>query len=151
MKLNHRGGLEVTHTADATSRCQTLLKRENSVSIQGTPWVALAPTPCATTVIKPVCAALHRHVRVVSPLTSTVYVMIRQEVTAADVLSHALELDPRQQGRRESRRVADCLQAMGWRRLVTSRKDATGKSKSVRVWQRPKDDPLPENPILNDF
>ena len=79
------------------------------------------------------------------------YVMIRQEVTAADVLSHALELDPRQQGRRESRRVADCLQAMGWRRLVTSRKDATGKSKSVRVWQRPKDDPLPENPILNDF
>ena len=79
------------------------------------------------------------------------YVMIRQEVTAADVLSHALELDPRQQGRRESRRVADCLQAMGWRRLVTSRKDASGKSKSVRVWQRPKDDPLPENPILNDF
>ena len=32
---------------------------------------------------------------------------------------------------------------MGWRRLVTSRKDAeTGKKRSVRVWQRPKDDPL---------
>ena len=80
------------------------------------------------------------------------YVMIRQEVTAADVLSNALELDPRQQGRKESRRVADCLQAMGWRRLVTSRKDEeTGKKRSVRVWQRPKDDPLPENPMLNDF
>ncbi len=80
------------------------------------------------------------------------YVMIRQEVTAADVLSNALELDPRQQGRKESRRVADCLQAMGWRRLVTSRKDTeTGKKRSVRVWQRPKDDPLPENPMLNDF
>ena len=51
------------------------------------------------------------------------YVLIRPEVTAADVLSNALELDPRQQGRRESRRVADVLQSMGWRRIVTSRKD----------------------------
>ena len=80
------------------------------------------------------------------------YIIIRKEVTAADVLSHALELDPRQQGRKEARRVADCLQSMGWRRLVTSRKDpTTGKSKSVRIWQRPKDDPLPENHMLNDF
>ena len=80
------------------------------------------------------------------------YVILRQEVTAADVLSHALELDPRQQGRRESRRVADVLQSMGWRRLVTTRKDeASGKRKSVRVWQRPKDDPLNEESILNDF
>ena len=45
----------------------------------------------------------------------------------------------------------DVLQSMGWRRLVTSRKDANGKSKSVRVWQRPKDDPLDETHILNDF
>ena len=65
------------------------------------------------------------------------YVAIREEVTAADVLTHALELDPRNQSRREGRRVADVLQSMGWRRLVTSRKDASGKSKSVRVWQRP--------------
>jgi hypothetical protein len=41
---------------------------------------------------------------------------------------------------------------MGWRRLVTSRKDpVTGKSKSVRVWQRPKDDPLSEGHFLHDF
>jgi len=80
------------------------------------------------------------------------YISIREEVTAADILSNALELDPRQQGRRESRRVADVLQAMGWRRLVTSRKDPlTGKSKSIRIWQRPKDDPLNEAHILNDF
>ncbi len=80
------------------------------------------------------------------------YVAIREEVTAAEVLSNALELDPRSQSRREGRRVADVLQSMGWRRLVTSRKDAaTGKSKSVRVWQRPKDDPLSEDHILNDF
>ena len=57
------------------------------------------------------------------------YVTIRQEVTAAEILTNALELDPRQQGRRESRRVADVLQTMGWRRLVTSRKDpVTGKN-----------------------
>ena len=80
------------------------------------------------------------------------YIAIREEVTAADVLTHALELDPRNQGRREARRIADVLQTMGWRRLVTSRKDpVTGKSKSVRVWQRPKDDPLNEDHILNDF
>ena len=79
------------------------------------------------------------------------YVSIKQEVTAADVLTHALELDPRNQSRREGRRVADVLQSMGWRRLVTSRKDANGKSKSIRIWQRPKDDPLDESHILNDF
>ena len=80
------------------------------------------------------------------------YVAIRSEVTAADVLTHALDLDPRSQGRREARRIADVLQTMGWRRLVTSRKDeVTGKSKSIRIWQRPKDEPLPEDHILNDF
>ena len=80
------------------------------------------------------------------------FVAIREEVTAAQVLTEALDLDPRQQGRRESRRVADVLQTMGWRRLVTSRKDPTsGKSKSVRIWLRPKDDPLSEEHILNDF
>ena len=80
------------------------------------------------------------------------YVSIREEVTAAEVLSNALELDPRQQSRRESRRVVDVLQSMGWRRLVTSRKDpVTGKSKSVRLWQRPKDDPINEDHILKDF
>ena len=79
------------------------------------------------------------------------YVAIREEVTAAEVLTHALELDPRNQSRREGRRVADVLQSMGWRRLVTSRKDAGGKSKSVRVWQRPSDDPIDETHILNDF
>ena len=79
------------------------------------------------------------------------YVAIREEVRTADVLTYALELDPRSQGRRESRRVADVLQSMGWRRLVTSRQDPNGKSKSVRVWQRPKNDPLSESHILHDF
>ena len=80
------------------------------------------------------------------------FVSIRNEVTASEVLSKALELDPRSQGRREARRVADVLQSMNWRRRVTSRKDpGTGKSKSVRIWQRPASDPLNEAHILNDF
>ncbi len=79
------------------------------------------------------------------------YIAIREEVRTADVLTHALELDPRSQGRRESRRVADVLQSMGWRRLCTSRKDPNGISKSVRVWQRPMSEPLSEVHILNDF
>ena len=80
------------------------------------------------------------------------YASVRQEVQVAKVLTEALELDPRNQGRREARRVADVLQSMGWRRLITSRKDErTGRFKSVRIWQRPKNDPLAEDHILNDF
>lgn len=77
---------------------------------------------------------------------------IKEEVTAAEVLTQALDLDPRQQGRREARRVADVLQTLGWRRLNTSRKDpVTKKTKSVRLWVRPSDDPLTDDHILNDF
>nr|BDD45500.1 hypothetical protein 12 [Paracoccaceae bacterium] len=80
------------------------------------------------------------------------YCSNKEEVTAADVLTKALDLDPRQQGRREARRVADVLQTLNWRRLNTSRKDpVTKKTKSVRLWIRPKDDPLTEDHILNDF
>ena len=80
------------------------------------------------------------------------YVSIRNEVHVTDILTSALELDPRQQGRKESRRVTDCLQTLRWRKFVTTRKDpATGRPKSVRIWQRPKDDPLPEDHILKDF
>ena len=80
------------------------------------------------------------------------FVSTKEEVTASEVLTEALDLDPRQQARREARRVADCLQTLNWRRRVTTRKDKiTGKSKSVRIWARPKDDPLPEDHILKDF
>tara|TARA_R100001126_G_C4887522_1_gene183380 strand:- start:360 stop:2585 length:2226 start_codon:yes stop_codon:yes gene_type:complete len=82
----------------------------------------------------------------------TVYVSDKNEVTAVQVLTNALELDPRSQGRREGRRVADVLQSLGWRRLVTTKKDPlTSKRKSVRVWRRPESDPLLEDHILNDF
>ena len=77
---------------------------------------------------------------------------LKEEVTAAEVLTQALDLDPRQQGRREARRVADVLQTLGWRRLNTSRKDPiSGKTKSVRLWIRPADEPLNEDHILKDF
>ena len=77
---------------------------------------------------------------------------VKEEVTAAEVLTQALDLDPRQQGRREARRVADVLQTLNWRRLNTSRRDSvTKKVKSVRLWVRPSDDPLTEDHILNDF
>ena len=80
------------------------------------------------------------------------YIQLKQELTVAEILTSALDIDPRQQGRREARRVTDVLQVLGWRRRNTSRKDpVTGKSKSVRLWVRPKDDPLTEDHILNDF
>ena len=62
-----------------------------------------------------------------------------------------LELDPRQQGRREARRVADVLQTMGWRRLVTSRKILSLVNLNRSVFGSVLDDPLPEDHILNDF
>lgn len=80
------------------------------------------------------------------------YVSIRSDVTPSQILTEALDLDPRQQSRRESRRVADVLQSMGWRRQVTSRKDPiTGRQKSIRLWLRPANDPLNEDHILKDF
>jgi hypothetical protein len=80
------------------------------------------------------------------------YVSVRSEVKTSDILTQALDLDHQRQSNRESRRVTECLQALGWRRLSTSRKDPiTGKSKSVRLWQRPIDDPLSEDHILSDF
>ena len=80
------------------------------------------------------------------------YISTKNEVSAADILTKALELDPRNQGRREARRVADVLQSLNWRRLSTKRKDPqTGKFKSVRIWQRPVSDPLVEDHYLNDF
>ena len=82
----------------------------------------------------------------------TAFVSLKEEVTAAEVLTQALDLDPRQQGRKEARRVVDVLQTLGWRRLNTSRKDpVTGKTKSVRLWLRPADDPLTEEHILKEF
>ena len=82
----------------------------------------------------------------------TDYVKDKEEVTAAEVLTKALDIDPRQQSRREARRVVDVLQAAGWRKQSTSRKDPiTGKKKSVRIWKRPVNDPLNENHILSDF
>jgi len=79
------------------------------------------------------------------------FIALRIETTTAQILTEALDIDTRQQGRHESRRVADVLQTMGWRRQNTSKKDANGKRKGVRVWRRSPDDPLPEDHILNDF
>jgi predicted P-loop ATPase len=82
----------------------------------------------------------------------TEYLNSREECTAAEILTKALALDHDRQGQRESRRVVEVLQSLGWRRKQTTRKDKiTGKRKSVRLWVRPEDDPLDETHILSDF
>jgi predicted P-loop ATPase len=66
------------------------------------------------------------------------YVKHREEVSVSKVLTEALDLDARQQGIKESRRVTDVLQTLGWRRKTKREKDqVTGKWKSVRIWLRP--------------
>jgi len=80
------------------------------------------------------------------------FISTKQEVTTAEILTNALDLDTRNQNRKESRRIAEILGSLKWRRMVTTRKNPiTNRPKSVRLWQRPKDDPLPEDHILNDF
>ena len=82
----------------------------------------------------------------------TEYLNSREECTAAEILTKALALDHDRQGQRESRRVVEVLQSLGWRRKQTTRKDKiTGKRKSVRLWVRPEDDPLDEGHIMQDF
>ena len=61
-----------------------------------------------------------------------------KEVHASEVLSQALHIDPKMQNRRESRRAAEILTGLGYRRFETSRKvEGSGKTKSVRLWIQP--------------
>ena len=66
------------------------------------------------------------------------YVYLRNEITVTQVLTEALNIDPRQQGRNECRRVTAVLQSIGWKRQPTSCTDpATGKRRSMRIWRNP--------------
>lgn len=55
----------------------------------------------------------------------------KQEVKVSEILEHGLQLDYKQQGRKESRRVTEVMQSLGWRRINTTR-----DGKSVRLWKR---------------
>lgn len=105
------------------------------------------------------------------------WVSQKKETTSVEVLTKALNLDSKQQDRRSARRVGDVLSTLGWRRLNTTRwqnvetgkwyeskdevdekllkKDDKGYStvqpRSVRLWQRPKNQPISENHILHPF
>lgn len=69
------------------------------------------------------------------------FVQNKTETTTTDVLIGGLKFQPQSVSTRESKRVASILTSLGWRRLVTSRRDpSTGKKVSVRLWKRPKDD-----------
>lgn len=71
------------------------------------------------------------------------YISDKQEVTAVEVLVNALNFDCQRASRKDSIRIASVLQAMGWRKQVTSR-----QGKSVRIWVR--DEPI-EKTALDDF
>jgi predicted P-loop ATPase len=61
-------------------------------------------------------------------------------------------IEVKNQTRRETTRVHDCLQNLGWRRFhSTQTNEITGKRKSVRLWLRPTDEPLSERAPANDF
>jgi len=60
------------------------------------------------------------------------YLSTHDEVTAAEVLTNALQFSPQAASTRDSKRVASILQQFGWRKTITSR-----AGKSVRLWVKP--------------
>ena len=60
----------------------------------------------------------------------------RLEVSPANILSKALNLDAQRQTRTEQRRVTSVLQTLGFRKFERKERDEkTGKRKTVRPWQ----------------
>lgn len=54
--------------------------------------------------------------------------------------------------RRETKRIIDVLQSLGWRKLRTNRKNkVTNKMESKRLWLRPENDPIDDSHINYDF
>lgn len=76
----------------------------------------------------------------------------KSETTTTDVLVKGLGFTAQGLTKRDSRRAASILTSLGWRRQVTSRKDSeTGKSRSVRIWKRPKGEKSKSPKTLTDF
>ena len=81
----------------------------------------------------------------------TNFIQDKDETTTTDVLIGGLSFQPQSVSTRESKRVASILTALGWRRLVTSRKDRSGVKRSVRLWKRPKGEEKAGGSSLADF
>ena len=82
------------------------------------------------------------------------YISNKEDVAVVDILKNALDYGDKKDKitRRESKRVVDILQSLGWRKLKTNRKNAdTGEMESLRLWKRPKNDPIDERHINYDF
>ena len=82
------------------------------------------------------------------------YLSNKPDVSVIDILNKALDYGDKKDKitRRESKRVVDILQGLGWRKLKTNRKnEETGKVESLRLWRRPDNDPIDESHINYDF
>jgi predicted P-loop ATPase len=77
----------------------------------------------------------------IAPVSSYLRENSRGEVTTAELLKHALEIETGRQGKREEIRVADILKGLGW---TAERRTISGKRR--RVWVEPDDRGCP-NPL----
>lgn len=78
----------------------------------------------------------------------------KDEVEVNDILLNTLGYDNMKDkmSRRESKRIIDVLQSLGWRKLKTNRLNKlTGKLESKRLWVRPENDPIDDSHINYDF
>lgn len=74
----------------------------------------------------------------IAPIASYLRENSRGEVTTAELLKHALEIEVGRQGKREEIRVADILKELGW---SANRRTISGKRR--RVWVEPDDRDCP--------
>ena len=65
------------------------------------------------------------------------FLATRNKVTIAEVIRCVLQVPPHMQELTHSRRVSELMQARGWIKYSTTKKQDDGKSKSVRAFKRP--------------
>jgi predicted P-loop ATPase len=82
------------------------------------------------------------------------FIANKPDVAVVDILKNALDYGDKKDKitRRESKRIVDILQSLGWRKLKTNRKNKkTGEMESLRLWKRPENEPIDERHINYDF
>ena len=90
------------------------------------------------------------------PWEEMIYESLRdkKEVEVNDILLNTLGYQNMtdKMSRRETKRIIDVLQSLGWRKLRTNRKNkVTNKMESKRLWLRPENDPIDDSHINYDF
>ncbi len=85
----------------------------------------------------------------IEPLIDT-YLADKTEVASWEIVEVCLKIPRHLQDRKDIRRITDKLKTRGWENKPTSRKEpGAAQATSVRLWFRPKWDPVGSQPITD--